>query len=377
MKKEILIKSKSFITLALRWVSGIFFGLIGVFSIFSDTLSSLPLLLIATILLPPSMNFIQERINFKITRGMKIITIIISFVIFGITANQPQLNEEIQHSSGDTLEPYINNYQTQNIASKVIINEEESASPETIKEKPTIVEDEIITEDKEIVPIKNEILVKEEGPLYKVTSVLDGDTIKISMNGEIETLRLIGIDTPETVDPRKEVQCFGIEATNRAKELLNNQKVAIEYDSSQGERDRFGRLLVYVFLEDGTSFNKKMISEGYAYEYTYNSKYKYQSEFKQAEVNAQSNNTGLWSPDTCNGITEVSEEKEEIIEPKQEEPETQSQEYNFYTSSWHTAKYYYPAECDGWKGLSEKNLRGFVILDDLLDDYTRTLNPNC
>lgn len=107
------------------------------------------------------------------------------------------------------------------------------------------------------------------------------------MDGTRETIRLIGIDTPETVDPRKPVQCFGGEASNKAKELLSGKKVRIEKDSTQGDRDKYGRLLTYIYREDGLFFNKYMIEQGYAYEYTYDTPYKYQAEFKEAEKYAR------------------------------------------------------------------------------------------
>lgn len=143
---------------------------------------------------------------------------------------------------------------------------------------------------------------KEE--FFSVKEVVDGDTIEINISGKSEKLRLIGIDTPETVDPRKPVQCFGKEASDKAKELLTGKKVKLEADSTQGERDKYNRLLRYVFLENGTHFNKWMIENGYAYEYTYNLPYKYQSEFKQAEKTAKDSSKGLWSPSTCNGTTD-------------------------------------------------------------------------
>ena len=136
---------------------------------------------------------------------------------------------------------------------------------------------------------------------YKVIKVVDGDTIDVDINGEISRLRLIGIDTPETVDPRKPVQCFGREASNKAKELLQGQFIFLESDETQGERDKYKRLLRYVFLPDGTNYGLFMISEGYAHEYTYSEPYKYQAEFKQAEIDARSGNKGLWSPETCSG----------------------------------------------------------------------------
>lgn len=138
------------------------------------------------------------------------------------------------------------------------------------------------------------------GKAYEVARVVDGDTIDVSIDGKVERLRLIGINTPETVDPRKPVECFGTEASNKAKTLLSGKKVILESDSSQGERDKYDRLLRYVFLEDGTSFNLLMVKEGYAYEYTYDLPYKYQTSFKQAQKEAEVNKAGLWG-DTCNG----------------------------------------------------------------------------
>lgn len=138
---------------------------------------------------------------------------------------------------------------------------------------------------------------------YLIVSVVDGDTIKINLDGKTITLRLIGLDTPETVDPRKPVQCFGVEASNKAKELLSGKKIRIEKDSTQGDLDKYGRTLAYIYLEDGTFYNKYMIEQGYAHEYTYDLPYKYQDEFKKAEKDAQSKQLGLWSSNTCNGDT--------------------------------------------------------------------------
>ena len=135
--------------------------------------------------------------------------------------------------------------------------------------------------------------------LHKVVKVIDGDTIAVEIDGKTETIRLIGINTPETVDPRKPVECFGVEASDKAKEILTGKSVRLEADSVVGERGKYGRLLRYIFLEDGTSFNKMMIDEGYAYEYTYNSSYKYQDEFKQAEKEAREAKRGLWADGVC------------------------------------------------------------------------------
>lgn len=134
---------------------------------------------------------------------------------------------------------------------------------------------------------------------YKVIKIIDGDTLVASINGKNETLRLIGLDTPETVDPRKPVQCFGREASSKAKELLTGQPVRLEAEPSQGERDKYNRLLRYLFLEDGTNYQDYMIRQGYAHEYTYNIPYKYQTQFKQAEDEARFAKRGLWADGAC------------------------------------------------------------------------------
>jgi micrococcal nuclease len=133
--------------------------------------------------------------------------------------------------------------------------------------------------------------------------VVDGDTLVVTEGTTSTKLRLIGLDTPETVDPRKPVQCFGREASDEAKKLLSGQEVRLEYDPSQGMLDKYGRTLAYVFLTNGTLFNEFMIAEGYGHEYTYNLPYKYQKEFKAAEAQARANLRGLWAPDSCNGNT--------------------------------------------------------------------------
>ena len=95
--------------------------------------------------------------------------------------------------------------------------------------------------------------------VYTVSSIVDGDTIKISDSWDQYTIRLIGIDTPETKDPRKEVECFGEEATLHLTKLIENQNLILKSDSTQDDIDRYGRLLRYVFLEDGTNINLEMI----------------------------------------------------------------------------------------------------------------------
>ena len=138
-----------------------------------------------------------------------------------------------------------------------------------------------------------------EKGLSQVIKVIDGDTIDVEINGKVQRVRLIGINSPETADPRKPVECFGGEAANRTKEILTGKKVRLEEDTTQDNKDKYNRLLRYVFLKDGTNFNKLMISEGFAYEYTYDLPYKYQIEFKNAEKEARNTKRGLWADNAC------------------------------------------------------------------------------
>ena len=138
----------------------------------------------------------------------------------------------------------------------------------------------------------------------QVSRVVDGDTVHVIYNGVDTTVRLIGVDTPETVDPRKPVQCYGVEASNYTKAQLSNQTVYLEFDASQGTTDKYKRLLAFIRRADGSLFNYDLIANGYAFEYTYQGNpYRYQSEFIAAARDARENGRGLWAASTCNGVT--------------------------------------------------------------------------
>ncbi len=200
------------------------------------------------------------------------------FVLFGVTSD---VNEAAEQKQKAALV----------VQSQPIVDEAQATS-ETVTESNTVPAD--------VVPVVEEVKTEKT---YEVVKVVDGDTLTLNMGGRNEVLRLIGMDTPETVDPRKPVQCFAQEASAKAKVMLTGKKVRVEADPSQGELDKYNRLLRYVFLEDGTSYNKLMIEEGYAHEYTYNTPYKYQSEFKEAETKAREGKRGFWG-DVCDGDTE-------------------------------------------------------------------------
>ncbi|HEY4517054.1 MAG TPA: thermonuclease family protein [Candidatus Paceibacterota bacterium] len=140
---------------------------------------------------------------------------------------------------------------------------------------------------------------------YTIERVVDGDTIIVWKDGEDVTVRLIGMDTPETVDPRKDVQCFGPEASSEGKRVLTGQDVRLVPDPTQDTYDKYGRYLAYVYLPDGTLYNQLMIEKGYAHEYTYKKAYELQKEFKAAQTAAAAASLGFWSPATCNGETGV------------------------------------------------------------------------
>ncbi len=125
-----------------------------------------------------------------------------------------------------------------------------------------------------------------------VVKVVDGDTIRVLLNGNKKTIRMLGVDTPETVHPFKEVECYGPEASNASKGTLSNQKVYLSSDSLNSDKDKYGRLLRYVYLEDGSLFNKYLIENGYAR--YYDKKIQFTDEFKALENRAKENKTGLW-----------------------------------------------------------------------------------
>ncbi|MCM0639517.1 thermonuclease family protein [Cellulomonas wangsupingiae] len=139
-----------------------------------------------------------------------------------------------------------------------------------------------------------------EGP-FAVVRVVDGDTLIVARPEGETRVRVIGIDTPESVAPDQPVECFGPEAAQRAEQLLAGTSVMLRGDPTQDRTDKYGRELDYVWLPDGRLFNHVMLVEGYALEYTFAAPYAYQSEFRAAEGQAAQGEAGLWSPATCAG----------------------------------------------------------------------------
>ncbi len=129
---------------------------------------------------------------------------------------------------------------------------------------------------------------------YPVTQFDDGDTVVVNMAGVEEKVRFIGVDTPETKDPRKPVQCFGQAASSFTKNLIGDRPVKLESDPTNTNRDRYGRLLRYVYLPDGTFVNLEIIKQGYGFAYVGFPVQKLE-EFKSAQAEARAANRGLWS----------------------------------------------------------------------------------
>jgi micrococcal nuclease len=131
-----------------------------------------------------------------------------------------------------------------------------------------------------------------------VVRVVDGDTVAVRVGGREETVRLIGIDTPETVDPRSPVECFGREASDRTKALLPaGTEVRLVADAEP--RDRYDRLLAYVYRDDGTFVNLALVEDGYASVLSYPPNVAHVSDFTAAAARAREEGRGLWA--ACGG----------------------------------------------------------------------------
>lgn len=126
----------------------------------------------------------------------------------------------------------------------------------------------------------------------KVVETIDGDTIKVSINGTTETVRFLLIDTPETKHPSKPVQPFGPEASKFTADLLNGKKVDLEKDIS--ERDKYGRLLFYVYV-DGKSVQEQLLEKGLARVAIYPPDVKYVDQYRVIQDKAQKGGIGIWS----------------------------------------------------------------------------------
>lgn len=127
----------------------------------------------------------------------------------------------------------------------------------------------------------------------QVVRVIDGDTLQVNINGKKETIRLLLVDTPETVHPSKPIQPFGLEASQFMKERLSGKQVKVELDIN--ERDKYGRLLAYIYVNN-EMVNKQLLEKGLArVAYVFEPNTKYVDEFYQVQKTAQKQGIGIWS----------------------------------------------------------------------------------
>lgn len=122
-----------------------------------------------------------------------------------------------------------------------------------------------------------------------VKRVVDGDTIELTDGRKV---RYIGIDTPEIVDPKSPVQCFGKEASDENKRLVDGKTIKLEKDVSQ--TDKFGRLLRYVYIGD-VFVNDSLVRQGFAHASTFPPDVRFAEQFRIAQREAQEHNRGLWN----------------------------------------------------------------------------------
>lgn len=131
---------------------------------------------------------------------------------------------------------------------------------------------------------------QQESGQYVVKTVIDGDTIELS-NGE--KVRYIGVDTPEFESSQKKAEKFAEEAYQANRKMVENRKVKLEFDVEQ--RDQYGRLLAYVYTEDGIMVNEWLVANGYAKTVVFPPNVRYVDRFKHLEKEAQKQKIGLWS----------------------------------------------------------------------------------
>ncbi len=138
-----------------------------------------------------------------------------------------------------------------------------------------------------------------------VTRAVDGDTLEVKIDGMNETVkvRLLGMNTPESVDPRRPVQCFGKEASNHMKELVEGKRVLLVEDLKADDRDKYGRWLRNIVRkEDLLDVNATLVAQGYANAYlSFPLDGKRKAQLRLLEQEAKAAERGLWSPSTCEG----------------------------------------------------------------------------
>lgn len=144
-----------------------------------------------------------------------------------------------------------------------------------------------------VLALLNFFAIGQDQNLHQVLSVADGDTILVDMYGKTETIRFIGVDTPETQHPTKPVQCYGPQASDYLKAKLEGEYVRLEVDPLSDNRDRYDRLLRFIYTENNELINLSIVEQGFGFAVT-GFEHSRMPQFVAAEANAKSQKTGLW-----------------------------------------------------------------------------------
>ncbi len=217
-----------------------------------------------------SLIFRGKQYNKK-QRNVLIFLSIVFFILFGIFSDSEEA-KKIQENTTIKNEAVIKDVGE--------IQHENASNAEQTAEKQTVEPEE---ENKQ-----------SDENLFRVSRVIDGDTIELEGGQKV---RYIGINSPETVHPEKSVECFGKEASNKNKELVEGKEIKLEKDVS--ETDKYDRLLRYVYVGD-LFINDYLVRNGYAYSSSYPPDIKFQEQFRKAEEEAKNNKRGLWADNVCN-----------------------------------------------------------------------------
>lgn len=151
--------------------------------------------------------------------------------------------------------------------------------------------------------------------IVKFKECVDGDTIKITINNETKTVRLLAVDTPESVHPTKDVEYYGQEASDYTCNLVKNaSNIELEYDENSAKEDKYNRLLAWVFV-DGTLLQEKLIENGYAQVAYLYKDYKYTSILQAKQEKAQESNSGIWNEEQKQQFENSSESTNQNLNP--------------------------------------------------------------
>lgn len=167
-----------------------------------------------------------------------------------------------------------------------------------------------------------------EKVIVKFSEGVDGDTAKFDMNGEIIKVRFLAVDTPESVHPTKEVQAYGVEASDFTKEKLKNAKtIELEFDNNSDKTDKYGRYLAWIWV-DGELLQDLLVKEGLAKVAYLYADYKYTSLLQESEKIAKEDKIGIWKNEVSNEYSEeenfvdMEEVENSSIQPNEKQKDT-------------------------------------------------------